>query len=83
MYDYFVLFNEVDGYRLIVFGYFGMFGDFFLSYYQNMKFSIYDKDYDMWFLFCVRKDEFGWWYWDCGYSVFNGRYVQGGIIFII
>lgn len=79
-YDHFALSNEADGYRLIVSGYSGTSGDSFLSYHQNMKFSTHDKDNDMWFSSCARKDESGWWYRDCGYSTLNGRYVQGGTI---
>lgn len=79
-YEYFAVTNEADGYRLLVSNYSGTSGDSFLSYHQNMRFSTYDKDYDLWYSSCARKDKSGWWYRDCGYSTLNGLYVDGGTI---
>lgn len=80
IYEHFAVSNEADGYRLIISNYSGTAGDSFLSYHQNMRFSTYDKDYDLWFSSCARKDQSGWWYRDCGYCTLNGLYVEGGTI---
>ena len=73
--------NEADGYRLHVSGFQGTAGDS-LTYNNNMKFSTYDKDNDLWQHSCAAKDEAGWWYKACGYCNLNGIYRQNGTISI-
>ena len=71
---------ETDFYRLLVSDFEGGTGGDSLTYQNGMQFSTFDRDNDVWFAHCAQKDLAGWWYKDCGYSVLNGMYVEGGPI---
>ncbi|KAJ8310977.1 hypothetical protein KUTeg_011472 [Tegillarca granosa] len=43
-----------------------------------MQFSTIDKDNDKWQFSCAQRDDTGWWYNGCAYSILNGRFVVNG-----
>ena len=68
---------RVDGehadYRLHVGTYNGTAGDS-LRYHNNMRFTTTDRDNDLWWANCAKKDQSGWWFNACSYSSLNGVY---------
>lgn len=65
--------GEEDDYRLQLGSYNGTAGDS-LSYHQGMRFTTPDRDHDMWWANCGKKDQSGWWFNACSYSSLNGVY---------
>ncbi|KAL3841991.1 hypothetical protein ACJMK2_020067 [Sinanodonta woodiana] len=77
-YDTFKLANENEGYSIHVTGYHGTAGDS-LSHHNGMRFTTSDRDGDIWFSNCADKDQSGWWFKACGFSL-NGMYIPNGTI---
>ena len=82
-YDYFMVDDETEEYRLHLLGHQGPGPDSFLKH-NGRKFSTKDVDNDS------AKSEFGgscsqrftgaWWYFRCYKSNLNGKYYRGGIV---
>ena len=74
IYDTFKIFDESDGYRLVVGCYHGDAGDF-LSYHSGSMFSTLDRDNDRHdYSHCAVSYTGAWWYNSCHLSNLNGRY---------
>ncbi|XP_048051124.1 microfibril-associated glycoprotein 4-like [Megalobrama amblycephala] len=68
---------ETDGYKLHVSGFSnGGAGDS-LTYHNDMKFSTFDKDQDIWDSNCAKKYLGAFWYNNCHYANPNGVYLWG------
>ncbi|KAK7098579.1 microfibril-associated glycoprotein 4-like [Littorina saxatilis] len=65
--------GETDDYRLRLGAYNGTAGDSF-SYHSGMRFTTPDRDHDLWWASCGKKDQSGWWFNACSYCSLNGVY---------
>ncbi|XP_035663855.1 techylectin-5A-like [Branchiostoma floridae] len=67
--------DESDGYRLHISGYSGSAGDA-MADSNGQRFSTVDRDNDGWYRHCSQRyGQAGWWFWFCGHSLLNGRYL--------
>ncbi len=77
-YTLFEIGNEADGYRLNIDGYSGDAGNS-LKTHNGMKFSTYDRDYDLnENSSCASTWKGGWWYESCFRSALNNLYPDQG-----
>lgn len=65
--------SSEEQYALSVGGYSGSASDA-LQYHNNMKFSTYDNDNDLFHDNCAKADIGAWWYNGCFHSNLNGKY---------
>ncbi|KAK3094409.1 hypothetical protein FSP39_001345 [Pinctada imbricata] len=93
LYNQFILYSEVQDYRIYVSGYSGTSGDC-IDYYDasfggskdkfshnNMKFSTWDEDNDSHpSVNCGETMKGGWWYSECMASNLNGLYLASGTV---
>ena len=77
-YDGFRISSEEDGYRLLsASNYTGDAGDS-LGGGINWSFSTPGRDQDGWPEgSCAERNQGAWWYWRCGWSNLNSRYLEG------
>ncbi|XP_035697222.1 microfibril-associated glycoprotein 4-like [Branchiostoma floridae] len=75
-YSTFRVSGESDGYRLHISGYSGTAGDS-MTYNNGERFSTVDRDNDVYSNgHCSQQHgQGGWWFWQCSYSILNGRYL--------
>ena len=75
-YQVFSISSELNGYKLNVANYKGTAGDS-LSLQNGAKFSTYDNDQDRDpNRNCAFRYKSGWWWYECGFTSLNGRYVE-------
>ena len=77
IYNSFHIGDAESNYRLSIGSYSGTAGDSMAGIYShnNMQFTTYDRDNDVWGHNCADKRHGAWWYRDCTYSNLNGRYL--------
>ena len=77
LYDSFHIGDAASNYRLSIGSHSGTAGDSMAGSYSlnNMQFSTYDRDNDVWGSNCADNRQGAWWYRDCTYSNLNGRYL--------
>ena len=69
-YSSFAVFSEAYNYKLLVSGYSGNAGDA-LSWHNNMMFTTYDRDNDLWSSNCALVNGGGFWYNECSWCAVN------------
>ncbi|XP_059166139.1 ficolin-1-like [Physella acuta] len=73
-YSRFRVYGELEGFRLKVSGYSGNAGDALTARHNNMKFTTFDKDNDIYTGNCAELYHGAWWYDTCHVSNLNGLY---------